>query len=87
MEIIEKNAICGEVKRRRYEMAYKGFSFVVAHDNGQPITDSLTVAKAFGKRHRYVLRDIETLECSEKFTGLKIEPSDYKDSTGRTNKK
>lgn len=35
--------------------------------NDQPMTDSLTVAEAFLKRHADVLRDIKNLECSEEF--------------------
>ncbi len=30
-------------------------------------TNSLFVAKFFGKEHNHVLRDIENLECSEEF--------------------
>lgn len=36
-------------------------------DNQRPVTDSLTVAESFGKRHDRVLQDIRELECSEEF--------------------
>jgi Rha family phage regulatory protein len=36
-------------------------------ENNRPITDSLTVAEVFSKRHDRVLQDIRELECSEKY--------------------
>lgn len=36
-------------------------------ENGKVIVSSLDVAKAFGKNHRHVIRDIENLDCSEDF--------------------
>lgn len=44
---------------------------------------SLMVAEKFGKEHKNVLRDIQNLECSQEFTKLNFELSNYKDSTGR----
>jgi Rha family phage regulatory protein len=41
------------------------------------------VAEVFGKKHKNVLQAIEMLECSESFTRLNFQPSEYKDSTGR----
>ncbi|SYX85942.1 Rha family transcriptional regulator [Paenibacillus alvei] len=60
---------------------------IVFIDNGETVTDSLTVAEVFGKRHADVIRSIETLECSEEFTQRNFALSDYKDSTGRTLRK
>lgn len=37
-------------------------------ENGTPMTTSLLVAEAFGKKHCHVLRDIENLDCSDEFT-------------------
>lgn len=51
--------------------------------NGKPVTTSLKVAEAFGKLHKNVIRRLESLECSEEFTRLNFEPSEYIDSTGR----
>lgn len=48
------------------------------------MTDSLTVAEYFHKRHGNVLADIERLDCSKEFTELNFKGSTYKDSTGRT---
>ncbi|MGE7225713.1 Rha family transcriptional regulator [Paenibacillus glucanolyticus] len=36
-------------------------------ENGKPVTDSLVVAEAFGKRHADVLRSIDNLESSTEF--------------------
>lgn len=41
--------------------------------NGQPVITSQQIATAFGKEHRNVLRDIETLECSSEFRLLNFE--------------
>ena len=43
-------------------------------ENGTPMTTSLLIAEAFGKKHKNVLRDIDNLECSEEFLGLNFEP-------------
>ena len=41
------------------------------------IVTSLDVADTFGKEHKNVLRDIESLGCSEEFRRLNFEPSYY----------
>ena len=46
-------------------------------------TTSLRVAEAFGKRHDNVIQGIENLGCSEAFTRLNFQVSEYEDSTGR----
>lgn len=53
-------------------------------NNGKTVTDSLTVAEAFGKEHKHVMRDIRSLECSEEFSQSNFGLSSYKDSTNRT---
>lgn len=50
------------------------------------VVSSLDIAETFEKRHSDVLRSIETLECSKSFTERNFALSDYKDSTGRSNK-
>ncbi|WP_169785164.1 Rha family transcriptional regulator [Campylobacter curvus] len=45
-------------------------------------TTSLDIAKVFEKRHKNVLQTITGLP-QDAFTGLKIKPSEYTDSTGR----
>lgn len=53
--------------------------------NGKPCVTSLQVAEAFGKEHKNVLADIRNTvsKCSESFTGLNFQLSEYTDSTGR----
>ncbi|ACT00251.1 Rha family transcriptional regulator [Paenibacillus sp. JDR-2] len=51
--------------------------------NGRPVTDSLKIAEVFGKEHKNVLRDIANLECSQEFSQLNFEPSDYTNERGR----
>ncbi|WP_336774227.1 Rha family transcriptional regulator [Paenibacillus sp. MMO-58] len=60
---------------------------VVFIENGQAVTDSLTVAETFGKNHKDVLRDIRNLDCSEEFNQRNFAPIDYKDVGGRTYQK
>lgn len=54
--------------------------------SGQAFCSSRQVASEFGKEHYNVIRDIEELECSDKFTALNFEVSKYKDSSGKWNK-
>ncbi|POD45918.1 hypothetical protein BKM15_26225 [Pseudomonas syringae pv. syringae] len=62
-------------------------------ENGQAVTDSLTVAEVFGKEHKNVKRDIETqLEKlvaagEEEFNRLNFERIDYLDSRSRKQEK
>lgn len=49
-------------------------------ENGQAVTDSLTVAEVFGKEHRRVLQDIRDMECSEKFREHNFVQSTYVNS-------
>jgi anti-repressor protein len=58
-------------------------SKLVFIENNRPVTDSLTVAEVFGKEHKNVLRDIETLDCSEEFSRLNFEQSTYVNERGR----
>ncbi|MBU2647856.1 Rha family transcriptional regulator [bacterium] len=51
--------------------------------DGRVKTTSLDVAEKFGKRHTHVLRTINNLECSKKFTETNFGLSEYEDSTGR----
>lgn len=52
--------------------------FGLYEKNGRPFCDSLQVAETFGKTHDNVLRDIKNLECSEQFSLLNFEESNYK---------
>lgn len=51
--------------------------------NGQAVTSSLAVADYFVKRHKDVLRKVESLECSPEFTERNFALSEYTDATGR----
>ncbi|MEK3950926.1 Rha family transcriptional regulator [Paenibacillus sp. FSL H7-0703] len=52
-------------------------------ENGNTVTDSLTVAEVFGKEHRRVMQDIRELECSEEFREHNFVPSSYKSAQGK----
>lgn len=58
-------------------------SKLVFIDNGRLVTDSLTIAETFAKRHADVLRSIENLECSQEFIERNFALNDYTDSIGR----
>lgn len=47
------------------------------------VTDSLTIAEVFHKRHDKVLRDIKNLACSDEFKKLNFGESTYKNKQGR----
>lgn len=47
---------------------------VFRNESGVAVTTSFLVAEAFEKKHKNVLRDIDSLECSETFQGLNFEP-------------
>src|SRR5690625_1280121 len=47
------------------------------------VTDSLTVAEVFNKRHDRVLQDIRNLNCSKEFSLHHFVESSYKNSVGR----
>lgn len=49
----------------------------IYESNGQQKTNSKNVADVFGKQHRHVLRDIEKLDCSEKFRESNFGLSSY----------
>lgn len=50
---------------------------VIQNSKGNDVTTSLIVAQVFGKRHDNVLRDIESLSCSEAFRLLNFEDTPY----------
>jgi anti-repressor protein len=53
-------------------------------ESNRPVTDSLTVAETFGKRHDNVLRDIKELECSKEFSLLNFEETPYTAQNGQS---
>jgi Rha family phage regulatory protein len=52
-------------------------------ENGKAVTDSLTVAEVFGKRHDRVLQDIRDLGCSEDFRVHNFVESSYMNSQNK----
>ena len=64
------------------EITVQPIENIVEIDDGKMFTTSLIVAEAFEKEHFNVLRDIEKLECSEKFNALNFEAVEYKDAKG-----
>lgn len=52
-------------------------------NDSKPMTDSLTIALAFEKRHDKVLRDIRSLKCSEPFRLANFGESSYENKQGR----
>lgn len=62
---------------------YKMDDLVFQNSNGNDVTTSLIVAQVFGKGHKNVLRDIESLSCSEDFNRLNFERITYKDARNR----
>ncbi|QYA57348.1 putative Rha family transcriptional regulator [Hafnia phage vB_HpaM_Meifeng] len=44
------------------------FRQLVSAAEGEPVTDTFQIAKAFGKRHQHVIRALENLHCSTDFT-------------------
>lgn len=56
---------------------------VIQNSKGNDVTTSLIVAQVFGKEHRNVCRDIESLSCSESFNALNFERIEYTDVKGR----
>ncbi|WP_324628402.1 Rha family transcriptional regulator [Bacillus paranthracis] len=65
-----------------------GMDEKLVFQQGQSIvTDSLTIADVFGKRHSDVIRSIENLECSIEFTQRNFALSEYGDPSGKRNKK
>ncbi|HGJ5892652.1 MAG TPA: Rha family transcriptional regulator [Arsenophonus apicola] len=51
----------------------------VTINNNKAVTTSKDVADYFGKRHDNVLRSIDNLDCSEKFSALNFEAAEYLD--------
>ncbi|MGQ8826937.1 Rha family transcriptional regulator [Bacillus sp. NA_146.1] len=62
-------------------------SKLVFMEGNEIVTDSLTVSEVFGKEHAKVIRSIEELQCSKEFTEANFGVSEYKDRSGKRNKK
>lgn len=51
---------------------------------GNVATDSLSVAKGFGRVHKTILRAIENMECDADFRQRNFVPANYTDAQGKT---
>ena len=57
---------------------------LITMKDDEPTTTSLQVAEAFGRRHANIMRAIKALDCSQEFTELNYEFSEYQDDSGRS---
>ena len=57
---------------------------LVFNENGKALTNSLLVAKTFGKEHRRVTQDIRNLACSDNFRLHNFVQTTYTDSQNKT---
>ncbi|EQB1060426.1 Rha family transcriptional regulator, partial [Escherichia coli] len=78
----------GELFKLINEAAIMATTLTLSHpdvtiENGRAVTTSVAVAEFFHKLHKNVIQKIEALECSDEFTELNFQPSEYTDTTGR----
>lgn len=57
---------------------------LVTLKDGKPTTTSRVIAEAFGMSHKNVIQAIENLECSEQFSRLNFQQSDFTNTRNRT---
>jgi Rha family phage regulatory protein len=50
---------------------------------GKPVTDSLAIAREFGRPHKNVLKSIDDLIADGTISGLEFKPRDYTDERGK----
>lgn len=55
---------------------------LVTIDRDRIVTDSETLARTFGKRHKNVLQAYDRLRCSEEFNRLNFQPVEFLDAKG-----
>ncbi|MEB7740955.1 Rha family transcriptional regulator [Escherichia coli] len=55
----------------------------VTIENGRVVTTSVAIAEFFRKMHKDVLKKIDNLECSEKFSERNFAPAEYIDEQGK----
>ena len=51
--------------------------------NNKAVVSSLDIARVFEKEHKNVIRNIKRLGCSDEFSRLHFEPSEYLDERGK----
>lgn len=57
---------------------------IIIAEDGRLMTDSIKIAKKFGKRHDRVLRAYDNLGCSEEFNRTNFGEIEYVDTKGRS---
>lgn len=62
-------------------------SNLVFVEGNELVTDSLTVAKIFDKRHADVLKSIESLNCTQDFSERNFSSAEYKDTQQKSRPK
>ncbi|WP_289703437.1 Rha family phage regulatory protein [Escherichia coli] len=55
----------------------------VTIENGRAVTTSVAIAEFFRKMHKDVLKKIDNLECSQKFSERNFAPAEYLDEQGK----
>ena len=55
---------------------------LVTIDRDRIVTDSETLARTFGRRHKNVLQAYDRLKCSEEFIRLNFQPVEFLDAKG-----
>lgn len=55
----------------------------VTVENGRAVTTSVAIAEFFRKMHKDVLKKIDNLECSQKFSERNFAPAEYIDEQGK----
>jgi Rha family phage regulatory protein len=59
-------------------------SAIVHLSKGKPVTDSLAIAREFGRPHKNVMQSIDALIASDTISRLEFKPRDYVDDRGKT---
>lgn len=72
---------------RQLQIIQQPVSHLVFMEKDEVVTDSITVAQVFKKEHGKVIRSIEALQCSKEFTQANFGLSEYRDTSGKLNKK
>ncbi|HAM4877699.1 TPA: transcriptional regulator [Escherichia coli] len=78
----------GELLILNVEAAIMATTLTLSHpcvtvENGRAVTTSVAIAEFFRKMHKDVLKKIDNLECSEKFSERNFAPAEYLDEQGK----
>ncbi|ENS0909577.1 Rha family transcriptional regulator, partial [Escherichia coli] len=78
----------GELFKLTIEAAIMATILTLSHpdvtiENGRAVTTSVAIAEFFRKMHKDVLKKIDNLECSQKFSERNFAPAEYIDEQGK----